>query len=159
MERISRDTVALFNELKKELTELDLQNNEKLRFTYCEIGQLLTHAFSISLTTSDKNFLRFKYWNTKFYREGFDNGFFNLDRLAITEQNIEISDSEFSNLQELINKDFNKNKIDGIVLDGLSCQLKLGDKTLEWNINEEMNENLSELILLLRKKANAQQRL
>ncbi|KAB7530014.1 hypothetical protein F8C76_00370 [Flagellimonas olearia] len=159
MERISRDTVALFIELKKELTELDLGENEKLRFTYCEIGQLLTHGFSVSLTTSDNNFLRVKNWNTKFYREGFENGFFNLDRLAINEKKIKITDSEFLDLQKLINKELNKNKIDGIVLDGLFCQLTVGNKTLEWNINKEMNKNLNELILLIRKKASVQQRL
>ena len=157
MERISRDTIALFNELKKELSRIDLEQNENLRFTYCEIGQLLTHAYSVSLTTSDKKFLKLKNWNTKFYREGFENGFFNLDRLAITEKKIEITDLEFSNFQELMNKDLNKNTLSGIILDGLFCQFKIGEKTLKWNIDKEMNENLSELISLLRKKASAQQ--
>ena len=109
MERISRDTIALFNELKKELTKLDLAENEKIKFTYCQISQLLNHAFSISLTTYDKSLLRIKHWNTKFYRKGFENGWFNLDRIAINEKIIEVSDLEFSKIQEFLNKDLSKN--------------------------------------------------
>jgi hypothetical protein len=158
MERISRDTIVLFNELKKELADFELEQKEKLKFTYCEIGQLLTHAFSVSLTTLDKHFLRIKNWNTEFYKEGFELGFFNLDRIAITEKKIELTDSEFSKIQEIIEKDLSKIKINGITLDGLFCQLKIDNSLIQWNTNEEMNENLSELVFILRKKACVQHR-
>ncbi|GAB5398907.1 MAG: hypothetical protein Aureis2KO_04920 [Aureisphaera sp.] len=156
MERITRDTVALFNELKKELTGLDVAENETIAFTYCQISQLWHHAFSVSLTIGNQNVWRIKNWNTNFYRKGFENGWFNLDRIAINEKKIEISDPEFSKIQALLDKDLSKNKVSGFILDGLFCQLKIGNKILEWNIDREMNENLTNLTSLLRDKASGQ---
>ncbi|WP_299890921.1 hypothetical protein [uncultured Lacinutrix sp.] len=157
MERLTTNRDSYFKEVIKELTEIDLSNNEESKFVFCEIGQLLTHGFSVSLILGEKEYLRMKIWNSHYDNERFKLRIFNLDRLAVTERDLDLSEFELNEVNGILEQELDTKKYAGIVLDGLFCQLKIGNKTLEWNIDEEMNKNLNSLITILRKKASVQQ--
>ena len=157
MERLTTDRDSYFKEVIKELTEIDLHENETNKFTFCEVGQLLTHGYSISLISGEKVYFKMKMWNSDYDNERFKLRIFNLDRLAVTERNFDLSEFESNNLNGILEQELDTKDYDGIVLDGLFCLLKTKNKTLEWNIDEEMNENLNNLISILRKKASVQQ--
>ena len=156
MERLTTNRDSYFKEVIKELTEVDILENEWSKFTFCEVGQLLTHGYSVSLISGKKQYLKIKIWNSDYDNERFKLGVFNIDRLAVTERNFELSAFELNEVNGILEKDLDTKDYGGIVLDGLFCQLKIRNKTLEWNIDEEMNNNLNNLISILRKKASVQ---
>lgn len=54
MERLTTDSIKYFNEIKKELTDVQIESDQTLHFTFCEIGQLLNYGFSVSLISGEK---------------------------------------------------------------------------------------------------------
>ena len=156
MERLTTDRNSYFKEVIKELTEIDLQKNEKRELTFCEVGQLFTHGYSVSLISGEKQYLKIKMWNSDFDNERFELRIFNLDRLDVTERNSGLSELELNKINRILEKDLDIKDYAGIVLDGLFCQLKFKNRTLKWNIDEEMNDGLDNLISILRKKASVQ---
>ena len=157
MERLTSDRDSYLKEVIKELTEIDLLKNEESRFTFCEVGQLFTHGYSVSLIFGEKEYLKIKLWNADYDNDRFKLGIFNLDRLAVTERNFYLSESELNKVNGILEQELDTKDYAGIVLDGLFCQLNMENKTLMWNIDAEMNENLNNLISILRKKASVQQ--
>ncbi|CAL2055548.1 hypothetical protein [Tenacibaculum sp. 190524A05c] len=157
MERLTTDRDSYLKEVIKELTQIDLLKNEANRFTFCEVGQLFNHGYSVSLIFGEKEYLKIKIWNAAYDNDRFKLGIFNLDRLAVTEKIFNLSESELNKIYGILERELETKDYGGIVLDGLFCQLNIDKKTLMWNIDEEMNENLDNLISILRKKANVQQ--
>lgn len=151
MEKFSNNREEYWNQVKKELTETT--SSGKFRFHYIEIGQLLTHGFSVTLTEKNPNELSLRIWNAKYDNGRFDKGIFNLDRLAITKNKIELSSQESEKINELLDSELELTKWEGIVLDGLYCQFETIGKKLNWNTNVEINDNLTELVELFRNKA------
>jgi hypothetical protein len=154
MERLTTDTLRYFNEVKKELTDIDVKKNQNLEFTFCEIGQLLSHGFSVSYLKGESNILKIKKWNAEFDNKRFNLNIYNLDRLAVIEKNIKLTTDEIEKIEKLIEMKLELKKIDGIILDGLFCEFKTEKYSLNWNINEEMNSEFYNLIEFLRNKAS-----
>lgn len=154
MERLTNSTLKYFNEVKKELTEILLQKNQSLKFTYCEIGLLLTHGFSVSFITGEKYFLKIKKWNANFDNKRFNLNIYNLDRLAVTEKEIELSNIQLAKIEKLFDGKLELKKLDGIVLDGLYCQFETENYCLNWNTDVEMDTELFNLIEFLKNIAS-----
>lgn len=151
MERLTTDSIKYFNEIKKELTDVQIESDQTLHFTFCEIGQLLNYGFSVSLISGEKNYLKVKTWNAVFDNTRFNLNIYNLDRLAITEKVIDLNTRDYLRIHELIQHKLEVKKIDGIILDGLYCQFKTNKYCLNWNIDNQMESKLCELIKSLRK--------
>ena len=150
METFSNNREEYWNQIKKELSETNDLGNFQLQ--YIEIGQLLSHGFSITLTEQTPQKLTLKTWNAEYDNNRFDKGIFNLDRLAITERKIELNSQELDSINRLLHSNLERTNKAGVILDGLWCQLKTNDILLNWNTNDEINEGLTELIELLRNK-------
>jgi hypothetical protein len=154
MERFTTDNIAFFNELKIELADFKAIDDSTVDFIYIEITQLLYYAFSIAMRQSKLDLSHqfiVKIWDAKYDGHRFKLGIYNLDRIAIREQPLDISESKVA-IIELLKTDLEVIKFEGIILDGHYCELNMPSKkqTLTWNINQEMNENLENLITLLR---------
>jgi len=150
MERFTSDRLIFRNQIELELSEA--KGLGKLSFQYLEMSQLLTHGFSFSQKSSQPNELLLRTWNAEFDKRRFATGIYNLDRLSISEKTIRLSEEEqlFLNNQPMENielSDWN-----GMVIDGLRCQLKISDRKLVWNCNDEINHAGIELVEFLRSK-------
>ena len=154
MERLTTDSQKYFNEVKKELTDIDVEKNQFLKFTFCEIGQLFSHGFSVSYLEGESNILKIKNWNAEFDNKRFNLNIYNLDRLAVIENNVKLTTDEIEKIEKLIEMKLELKKFDGIILDGLFCEFKTEKYSLNWNINEELNAEFSDLIKFLRNKAS-----
>lgn len=153
MERLTTDSAKYFNEIKKELTDVQIESNQTLHFTFCEISQLLGHGFSVSLISGEKDYLKIKTWNAVFDNTRFNLNIYNLDRLAVTEKVIDLNTTDCLRIRKLIQHKLEVKKTDGITLDGLYCQFKTNEYCLNWNTDNEMDTELHKLVKLLRKVA------
>ena len=151
MEKFSNNRKEYWNQVKKELKG-SIQSDD-FRFQYVEIGQLLTHGFSVTLTKKNPQELDLKIWDAEYDNTRYDKGIFNLNRIAITEKKVELNSRELDTIKRLLNSSLELNNSDGIVLDGLFCQFEIKDIKLNWNANEEINKNLNELVKFLRNKS------
>ncbi|MEH0157322.1 hypothetical protein V6R21_24625 [Limibacter armeniacum] len=151
MEKFSNNRENYWNQIKKELS--DVNDSGDFRFQYLEIGQLLSHGFSVTLTEKNPRELVLKTWNAEYDNQRFDKGIFNLDRLAITDRKVELNSQESKTINKLLDSKLELTNWGGIVLDGLFCQFETNDRKLDWNTNEEINDDLIELVELLRNKA------
>ncbi|SDJ98756.1 hypothetical protein SAMN05421823_101591 [Catalinimonas alkaloidigena] len=158
MERFSNRTEDLINQIKTELTDLACPPDWHTHILYLEIGQLLSHAFSVTLL-AHKSEVKFvaKYWNAHYDGSRFQHGIYNLNRLAITEQELSLSETEATFLQSIDTSLLSTAPYKGIVLDGLFCQLSIPSSgtTFTWNLDEEMNQPLRTLVHTLRTKASS----
>jgi len=154
MERLTTDSLKYFNEVKKELTDIHVKENEILKFTFCEIGQLFSHGFSVSYLKGDSNILKIKKWNAEFDNKRFNLNIYNLDRLAVIEKTVKLTPREIKKIENILEFKLELKKVDGIILDGLFCEFKTDEYSLNWNINEELNSEFSNLIEFLRNKAS-----
>ncbi|UII20922.1 hypothetical protein [Fulvivirga ligni] len=159
MEKFSNSRTEYWNQIIEELSNRKDIKSQRLRFQYIELGQLLTHAFSITQFEGKTSSLKLAIWNAEFDNKRFDKGIYNLDRLAVTNHDIALNPVELNKLEGLLKLDLELTNWGGITLDGLFCQFELGDKKLEWNSNQEINNNLISLIEFLRSKASLQHQL
>jgi hypothetical protein len=112
MERLITDSAKYFNEIKKELTDVQIESNQTLHFTFCEISQLLGHGFSVSLFIGEKDYLKIKTWNAVFDNTRFNLNIYNLDRLAITEKIIDPNTTDCLRIRKLIQHKLEVKKTD-----------------------------------------------
>ncbi|PHN02026.1 hypothetical protein [Flavilitoribacter nigricans] len=153
MERFSNSRTAYWDQIIHELSGPRSESFGELRFRYTELGQLLTHAFSISQFDPDRSKLILLSWNAAYDNARFDKGIYNLDRLSIKRREIKLEAKEMDLLTGHLEAEFALTGWDGITLDGLFCRLEFGDKKIEWNSDHEINENLCKLIDFFRNKA------
>jgi hypothetical protein len=158
MERFTNNRMSLFEEVKKELTTLDSPKEYQTLFYYLEVSQLLAFAYSFVVLESlnKKDFKYFlKIWDSKYDASRFNLGIYNLDRLAIKDIELILQDNEHSKIQNLCQNRLNIVEISGFTLDGLFCQLNFPSKNINllWNSDSEMNLELQDLVLFLRKIA------
>ena len=151
MEKLSSNKEAFIARLKEEL----LDYTHPVIFTYYEIGQLLTHAYSISYSKINGSVLRGKVWNTAYDYSRFNLGIFNLDRIAITHHDIEMTPSVREEITYLSTLHHGINASKGVILDGLSCGIEIDGSHLKWNADASMSADLNRLVKLIRKKANS----
>ena len=91
-------------------------------------------------------------WNSKYDRERFNLGVFNLDRLAVTQKDIHFNEDEKIFFNSINLSTLNTVEYKGIVIDGLFCEMKIPkhEKKFEWNIDKEMNTELENVISKIR---------
>lgn len=150
METFSNDPSVYFDQIKKELLTLPIKTINDLPFCFLEIGHRYTHGFSISLLNPNSHKLYLKVWNAPYDNDRFDQGIYNLDRLAITEYFIDLPKDTLKTITQLLQSNPNLVEHKSITLDGLFCQLNIGQTQLNWNGDHEINVPLLALIELLR---------
>lgn len=151
MERITTDRLEYFQEIRKGLLDTSSLNDQKPVFIYCEVGQLLTHGYSIHFLMGETNGLLIKEWDAAYDSERFRLGIFNLDRLKIIERYISLSQEESAEINNLLKLYPDIIKLDRIVLDGLFCEFIFKELTLCWNTEQEMNPGLSGLVSFIKR--------
>ncbi|MCR9252824.1 MAG: hypothetical protein NXI20_20545 [bacterium] len=150
MEKFSNNRDEYWNQIKK---ELGFGKTENFRLQYLEMGQLLSHGFSVALTEKNPDELILKIWNAEYDNSRFNKGIFKLDRLTITDNITKLSIQESETINRLLDSKLELTNGGGIVLDGLFCQFETNNIKLNWNTNEEINDDLTEIVELLRNKA------
>ena len=155
MERFTNDRNQFVEAIENELMEYEEQKDLEHLFTYVQVPFFLRYAFSYALwfdKNNSKYFLKRKEWNAKYDHSRFDKGIYNLDRVAIIEKEISLNEKDKAYFDEIEWQLLDNVEIEGIVLDGLTCKLKIGkeNKVLEWNIDGKMNKKLKELVYLVR---------
>ncbi|WP_291722185.1 hypothetical protein [Bernardetia sp.] len=155
MERFTNDRNQFVEAIENELMEYEKQKDFEHLFTYVEVPFFLRYAFSYALwfdKNNSKYFLKRKEWNAKYDHSRFDKGIYNLDRLAIIENEVSLNDTDRAYFDKVEWTLLNTIDFEGIVLDGLTCKLRIGkeNKTLVWNPDSKMNNKLKELVYLIR---------
>lgn len=158
MDRFSNSRTDYWNQIIAELSDRENTLLEDYTFRYIELGQLLTHGFSITQLKGSKNYLKLAIWNADYDNKRFNKGIYNLGRLAITQHKIKLDSDELARLEKMLKSDLELTNWGGITLDGLFCQFVSGNKKLEWNSDQEINNNLISLIAFLRNKAFLEER-
>lgn len=148
MENFTTDRERYLDRIIEELTAFEDEGS----LVYCEVGQLLSHGFSFWFNANSEEKVKVKTWDSTFDNERFKLGVFNLDRLAIAEVETSLNQIELNQLNQLIQAKLETKQLDSIVLDGLKCQLQTKLYNLEWNVDDEMNDNLRQLVHLIRNK-------
>ena len=155
MEWFTNNRDKFLNQIKSELLQYDNGEDWKEIFSYVELPFFLRYAWSynwsINLKTSKSKLLR-KEWNAEYDLNRFDKGVYNLDRLAIKEKEVSINKDDENLFSSIDWNTIGKVKFDGIVLDGLICELKISEneKLIKWNSDYEMNQELNELVYTMR---------
>ena len=155
MEKLTNDRNKFLNQIKLELLEYEVEENWKEVFTYVEVPFFLQYAFSYNWSVDSANSkyrLKRREWKAKYDHSRFDKGIYNLNRLAIVEKEILINSIDERYFNSIDWNKINTVEFKGIILDGLDCEFQMKDikKSFSWNIDEEMNKELTELIYTIR---------
>ncbi len=155
MERFTNNGEEFINQIKSELLEYELEEGWNEIFTYLEIPYFLGYAFSYNWSVNSKKEkyrLKRKEWNAEYDHSRFDKGIYNLDRLAVIEKEIRINSKDEINFKSIEWDAIDKVEFKGIVLDGLMCELQVHEngKSFKWNIDDEMNPELTKLVYTMR---------
>ena len=153
MEQFTNDNIKFFDQIILELHDFDYDENWGIQFQYVEVPYLLRYGFSFCFLINGKEskFLQ-RTWNSKYDRERFNLGVFNLDRLAVTQKDIHFNEDEKIFFNSINLSTLNTVEYKGIVIDGLFCEMKIPkhEKKFEWNIDKEMNTELENVISKIR---------
>lgn len=155
MERFTNNRDEFLKQIKSELLQFENREGWKEIFAYVELPFFLRYAWSYnwSVNTKTSRFkLTGKEWNAEYDLNRFDNGVYNLDRLAIKEKEVSISKKDEIFFCSIDWNTIEKLKFEGIVLDGLICELRVAEnqRLIQWNSDSEMNQALNELIYTMR---------
>lgn len=145
---ITNNLEQFHDEIVRRLTR-DFDAEWQLLWTYCEMTQLLTYAFSVTFLINEnlgKRQLFYRIWENDYYDR--ISGIYNLELIKIKEEELLISLNDITEFQEFIKRDIGTVKYEGIVLDGYRKEFIdfKTNKTLIWNLDEEMNEPLRILV-------------
>ncbi len=153
MENFTNDNIEFFNQIIRELNHFEYDQEWDIQFQYVEIPYLISYGFSFCFLKKGKEtkFLQ-RTWDSKYDRERFNLGVFNLDRLAVTQKEIHFSEEDKNFFDSINLSKLNTVENKGIVIDGLFCQMKITkhEKKFDWNIDEEMNSELEKVISKIR---------
>ncbi|WP_298426558.1 hypothetical protein [uncultured Kordia sp.] len=152
MERFTNNKDEFFNQIKTELSTVKSPKGISPRFTYLEIPHFMTYGLSVSSFEKNATELFVKIWDADYDWNRFKTGVFNLDRLAIREHTIVLSQTESNQLNVLLAKKLDLVEFKGIMLDGFYCQFATKEKKINWNSDFEINNNLIKLVNFLKNK-------
>ena len=154
MERFTNCRTEYWNAIKTELLNFsEYERDQSQLFTYLEMGQLLTHGFAVQQTSKNINDLKLRVWDSAFDNKRFNLGIYNLDRLAVTEKTICLNSMDTHKIKRWLAQRPELINWNGIIVDGLFCQLEIKDEKIEWNINAQINSDLVKFVEFLRVKA------
>ncbi len=157
MTSITNDSVKYQKEIKRRLTS-DYEEGWASVWTYCEMTQMLVHGYSLTFLLKgsfNNRKLLYRSWQQVQYLEATP-GIYNLDHIHLHEEEIAVSLTDLFFIQEWAKKDIRTLDRKGIVLDGYHKEFtdhKTG-KTLTWNLDDEMNAPLSELVYKIKSLTN-----
>ena len=150
MENFTNNTTVYFQAIEHELLKDNYTKMPILK--YCEIEQRLQYGFSIAFYNVEYPYLLVKIWNASYDNKRFNLGIFNIDRLAITENKIELTPEKSKYLMNFSALNLEKEYLQNAVLDGRKCRLSLFGEFIIWNTKDEIsdaaNRFISDLISL-----------
>ena len=133
LDMLTTDHLRYFDKVAEELARFPTQE----AFVYREIGYMWTHGYSFQFPNRPRQAVKMKLWKSRLDRDQLSIGIFNLDSLPISERLLHLEPSEDALIREHIKNELDTVNLGGIVLDGLSCQLSIGDQTLKWNVDQD----------------------
>lgn len=154
MSKITNNSIEYHTEVKRKLKD-EFDINWKPLWNYTEMTQTLNYGYSFTFLVKDglsNRRLLYRNWRNELNKKD-RIGIYNLNAIIIEEEVIDISLNDLFEIQEMIKRDIKVTKFEGIILDGYFKQFtdhKL-KKELVWNIDDEMNKCLSDLIFRIRK--------
>ena len=152
MERFTNNPEQLRQQLLIELFDYVKTENTHAIFTYGELSALFLYGYSLhGYLEIDSQEIKWKekVWKADYDFQRFRQGIFNIDRLAVVEKDsaraVDLTGIPWGRLAT--------QTIDGIILDGAHCELRIlqPKQTLIWNVDEEMNNELASFIKLVRR--------
>jgi len=149
MSNLTTDSIKYQSEIKNRLTG-NFDNAWRPLWIYSEMSQLINYAFSYSFLIKGQ-ISNHKLIHRKWINNLSDEtrlGIYRIDSIKIKEEEINCSLNQIFEIQELAKRELSTSHYEGIVLDGHDNQFidfKL-KKYFNWNLDEEMNENLAELV-------------
>ena len=157
MAKVSNQISAYVEQINVELSTFNCPKDWESPLYYQEKGQVLLHAYSVrwlQSTVTGEARLLLRTWNIPRRGEWDPLGIFHLDRLSITEKIYPLPAEEQAYLAAFRLDAMATQPSRYIVLDGLHCSLSIPAlvRTLHWNLDDEMNDTLRDLIAFLRAK-------
>ena len=153
MEKFTNDSILYFEKIVSELEDFKSDENWKIQFHYVEVPSFLNYGFSFCyLTNQNDSKLIYKKWNAELDAKKFQLRIYHLDRLAIVQKELNITQKNILFFNSIDLAKVNTIEYNGIVLDGYFCKMTIpkNNQILEWNINKEMNSELKKLVSNLR---------
>jgi|GEM_PF-2296967 len=156
MEKLTNSREEYFSQIRKELLDFRTESGWLKKFGFLEVPYFLTYGFAVGFFTKnneEEGRLVCRKWNADYDNSRFQLGIYNVDRLAIAEESMKIAkdDDEFFQSVDLEKMDILSH--DGVVLDGLHCELQIPEtgSLLNWNMDDEMNDAMISLVNRIRK--------
>ena len=154
MSNLRTDSIKYQKFVKNRLVE-NKHKNWKPLWSYIEMTQLPSYGYSLILILKEntsKRKLLYREWRNNLNLEN-QIGIFNLDRIIIDEYELQFQLNEIFEIQELTSRQINILDEKFIILDGYIKEFKdyKWGKELNWNIDEQVNDNLKRLVDKIRK--------
>ncbi len=154
MSNLTTDSIKYHAEIKRRLTE-KFESGWTPVWNYCEMTQLLNYGLSFTFLMKEglqNRKILFRNWINNINNEA-KLGIYNLDNIRIKEEEISFTLDDTFEIQNLIKRDIGTIKNKGIVLDGYDKQFTefKSNSKFKWNLDEEMNKDLSLLIKKIKK--------
>lgn len=152
MERFTNNFQEVLNQLKKEFFDFKNINPEIEILTFLEYPKHPIHYGISFYIKNDKLKCLFRYWDSAYDNNRFKSGVFNIDRLAISEQMLEINDTFVQAFNKIDFDALNTIETEGISIGGWHVEINIVklNKCLDWNFDQQMNPSLRELVQLIR---------
>jgi len=153
-ERFTNEYHEFSEQIKNELlSPASIETPNYVAALYLQFSQLPVDRFSIHYLKGNLNRLLLKKWNSDFDNKRFELGVYNLDRIAINESTIDLTEIQAEKIDKLVKGKHSIENFNGIILDGYDFLLKtrIGEveEIFEWKVESQLPEVTKELVSLL----------
>jgi hypothetical protein len=157
-ERFTNNYYEFLEEIKIELTSapsIDKETHPVVVFL--QFSALSIDRFAIHYLKGQPNRIILKKWNSQYDNERFRLGVYNLDRIAIHESIVELTEFQARELDTLLTYEHSTKEFGGIILDGYRFQLTINRnskiKSFEWIDESQLSNATNEMVGILKRLA------
>lgn len=158
MERFTNKYTRFLEEVKQELVAYDTEAGERIIVRYLEMPWIAGDWASFFVLGNDSGISKVvhKRWNREYDRDRFDKGIFNLDRIAIMKERLELSPGQVADLGEWLYRIVRVPELSdgGIVLDGIESIFFIDHGSIRgecrWNTGPDKVDSFAPLIAYLK---------
>jgi len=157
-ERFTNNYYEFLEGIKIELTSVaSIDKETHPVVVFLQFSELPIDRFAIHYFKGKPNRIILKQWNSQYDNERFGLGVYNLDRIAIHESIVELTEFYAKEIDTLLTYEHSTRDFKGIILDGYRFKLSINRnseiKSLEWIDESQLSEATKQMIAILKRAA------
>jgi hypothetical protein len=157
-ERFTSNYYEFLEEIKIELTSVASIDKETHPIVvFLQFSELPIDRFAIHYLKGKSNRIILKQWNSQYDNERFGLGVYNLDRIAIYESIVELTEFQAGELDTLLIHEHSIKDFKEIILDGYRFKLTINQnseiKSFEWIDESQLSDATKEIVGILKRVA------